>query len=414
MTGPLTFTLQTRTPLWTGGVEPGKMDRIHETGIIGSLRWWYEVTLRALGLDICDPTSDDPSDRCPRADQHYCDVCQLFGATGRSRRFRVQLGSGDRLFQSNNILLPSGRPHNNRLGGWYLQAESRIGGLPMCILPLGPVDEVSKLRIPLALVHNHSALGAKVSNGYGVVNVTEENGAQIAVDPSMLGQLLGGSSSQMSSDLPDLRDFFFAKLKFKAPSNDPYWWQKVQGIAEAFSGHVTVHGQHLQVFRNSHDHNRAKDMLRSVVQQHGIVPLAPAVRNWLRYTWFPSRIQSGRVPGRNELESYLFGRTRRNDNVASKINVSHAYRLGKDEWEFRVWGWIPCEPPQDLSFDRDLFLACLKNLFEGQQTNWRPVFGDATRTNPECTEWHSLDCNSRDGAAYLNSLLGFKSKVGTP
>ena len=31
--------LTTLTPIWTGGVETGKMDRIHETGIIGSLRW---------------------------------------------------------------------------------------------------------------------------------------------------------------------------------------------------------------------------------------------------------------------------------------------------------------------------------------------------------------------------------------
>lgn len=33
--------LRTLTPLWTGGVG-GTCDRVHETGIIGSLRWWYE------------------------------------------------------------------------------------------------------------------------------------------------------------------------------------------------------------------------------------------------------------------------------------------------------------------------------------------------------------------------------------
>ncbi|MGQ9484848.1 MAG: RAMP superfamily CRISPR-associated protein, partial [Desulfosoma sp.] len=31
--------LQTLTPLWTGGVD-GTTDRLHETGLIGSLRWW--------------------------------------------------------------------------------------------------------------------------------------------------------------------------------------------------------------------------------------------------------------------------------------------------------------------------------------------------------------------------------------
>ena len=38
----LTVKIRTLTPLWTGGLD-GTMDRIHETGIIGSLRWWYEA-----------------------------------------------------------------------------------------------------------------------------------------------------------------------------------------------------------------------------------------------------------------------------------------------------------------------------------------------------------------------------------
>ena len=45
MIEPLNITLKTLTPLWTGGVN-GKVDRIHETGIIGSLRWWYEAIMR--------------------------------------------------------------------------------------------------------------------------------------------------------------------------------------------------------------------------------------------------------------------------------------------------------------------------------------------------------------------------------
>jgi CRISPR-associated protein Cmr1 len=43
--------LTTLTPLWSGGVAKGEMDRIHETGILGSLRWWYEAIVRGLGGD---------------------------------------------------------------------------------------------------------------------------------------------------------------------------------------------------------------------------------------------------------------------------------------------------------------------------------------------------------------------------
>ncbi|UKL14242.1 type III-B CRISPR module RAMP protein Cmr1 [Dissulfurimicrobium hydrothermale] len=44
------ITLKTLTPLWTGGVDQTS-DRLHETGLIGSLRWWYEALVRVQGGD---------------------------------------------------------------------------------------------------------------------------------------------------------------------------------------------------------------------------------------------------------------------------------------------------------------------------------------------------------------------------
>lgn len=44
------ITAQALTPLWTGGVETGKVDRIHETGILGSMRWWMEALVRGVGV----------------------------------------------------------------------------------------------------------------------------------------------------------------------------------------------------------------------------------------------------------------------------------------------------------------------------------------------------------------------------
>ncbi|MBI4337020.1 MAG: type III-B CRISPR module RAMP protein Cmr1 [Chloroflexi bacterium] len=402
------------TPLWTAGASSGRMDRVHETGIIGSLRWWYEATLRALGRDVCDPTSDDPRERCPRDNQHYCDVCQLFGATGHRRCFRLEMEDGDPLFRELRIPLPSGRLHpkrRNPVGAWYLQGESRTGDLTLGIVPLGPVDAADKLRIPLTLIHRHAALGAKVSSGYGVVRITEENGDLLAVDSSLVERLAGsGRMGQPSGDLPDLRDFFFAKLRFQAPSEDPNWWQKIQGIAETFNGQVTDQGETRRVFKNPQEHNEATNTLVIVVQQQGVVPLAPAVRNWLRYTWFPSRFQPGTALG--SLEGYLFGQTRPNHNIASKINVSHAYRLDSGEWEFRIWGWIPCTTPAGLSLNRDSFLQDLKGLLSGPKTDWTPVFGPGSALRPGIPEWHPLDRNNRDGATYLNELLGLTAGAG--
>ena len=70
--------IKTLTPLWTGGVDR-TCDRLHETGIIGSLRWWYEAIVRGLGGKACDPTGKH---RCPDEYGNYCDVYQVFGSTG--------------------------------------------------------------------------------------------------------------------------------------------------------------------------------------------------------------------------------------------------------------------------------------------------------------------------------------------
>jgi len=81
------ITLKTLTPLWTGGIDQ-TTDRLHETGLLGSLRWWYEALVRGLGGYACDPTSED---RCPDKDGNRCVVCELFGCTGWAHKFRLQI-----------------------------------------------------------------------------------------------------------------------------------------------------------------------------------------------------------------------------------------------------------------------------------------------------------------------------------
>jgi CRISPR-associated protein Cmr1 len=90
-TGSLEIKLTTLTPIWTGGAD-GRADRLHATGIIGGLRWWYEVMVRGLGGNACDPSKHtclyDP-EKPP--DYGLCDVCRVFGATGWARRFRLAI-----------------------------------------------------------------------------------------------------------------------------------------------------------------------------------------------------------------------------------------------------------------------------------------------------------------------------------
>ncbi|MCL6589999.1 MAG: type III-B CRISPR module RAMP protein Cmr1 [Firmicutes bacterium] len=78
--------LQTLTPIWTGDVDQ-KPGHLRETGLIGSLRWWYEALVRGLGGSVCDPVGGNG---CPDENGSRRIACELFGCTGWARRFRLK------------------------------------------------------------------------------------------------------------------------------------------------------------------------------------------------------------------------------------------------------------------------------------------------------------------------------------
>jgi CRISPR-associated protein Cmr1 len=101
----LEFRLKTLTPIWTGGVE-GKTDKLHITGIKGSIRWWYEVLIRGLGYFSCDPISDESCKLdhknlnhilplMPQVKTMICPTCYLFGCTGWSSKFILKITDPD-------------------------------------------------------------------------------------------------------------------------------------------------------------------------------------------------------------------------------------------------------------------------------------------------------------------------------
>jgi len=81
--------LRTLPPLWTGDLEAGEVDCIHKTGILGSLRWWYEAIVRGLG--------GSAEGRAESAKEHLCQVEQVAwspkGTVSRSRGLTVESAS---------------------------------------------------------------------------------------------------------------------------------------------------------------------------------------------------------------------------------------------------------------------------------------------------------------------------------
>lgn len=76
------------TPIWTGDAYR-KGDRLIPSGLLGSVRWWFEVLVRGMGGSACDPT--DPGSRCPDKHGNRCVVCELFGCTGWARKLQFKI-----------------------------------------------------------------------------------------------------------------------------------------------------------------------------------------------------------------------------------------------------------------------------------------------------------------------------------
>ncbi len=354
---------------------------------MGSLRWWAEALLRGHEpFFVCDPAISDQ--RCPSKEKRdgkqiycYCAACLLFGATGLRRSFSIQLSGG----KVNNDVKRLRIVPENRSRGWYLNSGI-YGNLKMRIIPYKDSFNPEFVLLPLAIAAHWGGIGAKTQHGYGVVELFDSSLTGAA---SILGRWEKLRSSLplnygMRKDkndlvLPNLKDMFFAKVRF-SPKND--WWKEVDGL----KGDSNV-----------------IDWVKA-----GSVPIAPVIRNWLRYgkgkkLWQSDKVnkESDKVSKVGKIEKCLFGSSK-NNRTAAKINISSAYPLDNGQWEFRLWGWIPKEE-KIISGIRENFLNELKESLAGQkgETNPYSVLEDSL-TRPDAIIWREF-ASDRDTVTGSNS-----------
>ena len=341
MSSEMTVTLKTLTPLWTGGVE-GKMDRIHETGILGSLRWWYEAIVRGLGGRACDPSKHEcgfNSDRYCRAvgkskrerlqEAGLCDVCQIFGATGWQRRFRLGVVKDDTkpTWEPADRLLNIRPPGRNR--GWFLP-PGQMGTLRLRLD--GDERTLSLLAALFLFLEQWGSIGAKPQLGYGVFRIENRDEVQTwAVGsgegkPSWEWKVLGDRVP--GDNLPDLRRFGFLRYRF-SPVH-PGWWTRVPGM------------------------ERVASQVQPLVSTYKTVPVVPALKNeWRFHRWRGSKVS----------ERAVFG-SLRPERQRSRVTASWAYQ--KDgAWEVRGWVWLPsrqqwANAPWELLTERESWEAVLR------------------------------------------------------
>nr|WP_272940775.1 type III-B CRISPR module RAMP protein Cmr1 [Kosmotoga olearia] len=377
-----------KTPIWTGDIDT-KSDTIQPTGVTGSLRWWMETLIRGMNEFACDPTDEI---RCPNNNEgNYCPVCLIFGARGRRRLFRLEINGGKKIsFPGNKAIniKPSGRSH-----GWFL-GPGIVGKLEIKIISLDEKFDETLILVPLLIASKWGEIGAKTQLGYGVVELTNPSDVDFHDFRGALEKLFSKDAKRQKSNslgFPNLKEMFFAKVQFRARGD---WWKKINGVEKSKKA--------------------VEECLRN-----NFFPIAPVIKNWLRYG---NGKEIWKIGGQNTkgLENWLFGTSKSvcpqcyngvtpkngdGDKIfkcanckrefkkeeiiersASKINISCAYKINSDLWEFRLWGWIP-ENDTPQGFNRNAFLDALKN--ELNMNNLAEILGERAQ-NHQLVVWREF------------------------
>jgi len=176
-----TYTVEIKalTPIWTGDAER-KSTELRETGIIGSLRWWYEALIRGLGGSACDPTNT----KCEG--KNHCDACELFGCTGWARKFRLEVE----------------RKTNNEVILKFIEMRKMKD------------IEWALLNKTINIIAEYGAIGGKIAeSNYGLIDIAKNDLDNLGIDKSALGQYLRKKGSNV--DNPNLQRFIFVKNNLK-------------------------------------------------------------------------------------------------------------------------------------------------------------------------------------------------------
>ena len=277
--------VKTLTPLWTGGTKSGAVDRVHETGIIGSLRWWFEVMVRGMGGEACDPTAAE--EKCiydaEKPNKGICRVCEIFGATGWRRRFRLVVNDYTKPDPSVEPMVKANRSYTDsrekkRQPSWYfpknLQDKPRTGNLVVQIYNTMPDFQPAIIGGLLQFMADWAAIGARAQLGFGVFELPS---GRLDTKP-LYEWLVGGARTRTYTRLPSLQNIFLARIRLENATVQDTFNLKYD-IRQLFSG-----------------------------QQN------------------------------KSLRHFVMGTTK-DQRIASKVKISRPYNNGL----IRVWGWIPEE-----------------------------------------------------------------------
>lgn len=352
------FSVQTLTPVWTGGIDRSSAV-VHETGILGSLRWWYEGVVRGLGGRACDPTDRN---RCTA--NRRCAACDLFGCTGWRRRFRIEVSGLSPtpvfFFASPGVYVAAGNWLWRMFGGAENGSKSGRGtdvrfsfgakclwageaqGHAMIAISMCSDDELRRLAFVLWLMTKFGGIGARPQHGFGITSLItgiDENERKAAVD-SIRQRLTNGHCDE---HLFSIERFFSREYVIPERAAREY-------------------------------------------QSRGRLIGSPEIRDWeqrfvpcafdIRYkskSRHPSTGAGEDVGLRPQIKrrfgsktaTILFGESRARtdeDRRAGRIGVSGLFRLN-GKWRTRIWGDLP--PDLDRAAIFEEMDGVMQHMFDG-------------------------------------------------
>ena len=354
----------TLTPIWTGNIDK-KSPILKESGLIGSLRSWYETIIRGYGGIACDPTSDDQCPQKIKGIERHCDVCELFGCTGWAKKIRL-IVFGGREFKEGEIRIKlPGQKFGWLLGSGIMGViDSNIKVLR---INLGLLETEKEIKNTIWVIMNFmskwSAIGARHQVGYGVFLFKNET--NVDAFTSYIDKILKRSERREAlyqTNLPDITEFFFCKINFT--KDFPKRWN--------------------EIFRDVI--LKDKESLEKCYQNN-FLPISPLVRYKLRQL-FREEFLNLDERERRMLRHFLLG-TVRGVRTASKISVSHAYKIN-NSWELRIWGWIPPNLPK---IKRNIVLKMLYDAFK-ENKFWEETF-KISIVDTESLIWREFDGGKR-------------------
>lgn len=363
--------IRTLTPIWTGGVDQAP-DRLHETGLIGSLRWWYEALVRRLGGYACDPTEDNPEARCrfdAKAYEHakqecvsqaealqvglktICPVCYLFGATGWARLFQLRAMDVPTTPLHFRTSLSMNKGWLKRVFGSESQTIDGLkipyGDLGLQTVLRGHNEDYVKSQLALLFrfAMEYGGLGARLQHGFGQIELAQPvemlDARTIADGITRLTETI--RSGYLRSDGP-VTDTPFDLHNFVSMS-----W--------------SIPSQKLAIFTKGKAHIGS----RQKSQEKRYLPCAfdlrykgsnnLGIRRWLETTkqWKPNQINL--LMGVSEKKRQ---KLQDEDRLASRLCFGMPYRRDSD-YRLRVFGFAPSPlTPEEL---RDLCSEYIHQIF---------------------------------------------------